>query len=605
MALKAAVSVLSESKWGASTLRSSQTSPPTLPESRSLLKMTDRLETENPARRVLFGALGPIDRRGVLRDGAAGVELAAMSIPQVLGYTSIAGTPPITGFYTLLLPLLTFAAFGSSRYLVVAADSATAAILAGGVSPLAPVASPQYVALTGLVALLVAGLLLLARLLRLGFLADFLSRTVLVGFLTGVGLQVGIAVLGGMLGVPAHSRRTVLQVLEVAGRLHEANWSGFGLATAVVAGVLLLGRVAPRIPGPLIAVGTAIAASAHWNFAAHGIEILGAIPGGLPHLGLPAVEWKDVLDLLPVSASCVVMIMAQSAATARIYAVRHHQILDEDADLAGLCAANATAALSGTFVVNGSPTQTGMVESSGGRSQAAHLTTAVVVALALLFFTHPLQYLPKCVLSAIVFVVSVRLVDVRGMWAIRRESPGEYWLAAATAVVVLLAGVEQGVLFAMLLSLLRIVAHSYRPHTAVLIEGPGGLWQLIPAVPGAQTEPGLIVYRFGAPLFYANAGRFSDEIRALAGAPRLKPRWVIVDTGAIARIDYTAARVIRELYQDLKAEGVELVFAHVQSDLKPDLERHRLTELMGPDRIFDRLHDALVAYRGLPIRHSD
>jgi sulfate permease, SulP family len=241
-----------------------------------------------------------------------------------------------------------------------------------------------------------------------------------------------------------------------------------------------------------------------------------------------------------------------------------------------------------------------MVESSGGRSQAAHLTTAVVVALALLFFTHPLQYLPKCVLSAIVFIVAVRLVDMRGMWAIRRESPAEYWLAVMTAAVVVLVGVEQGILLAMVLSLLRIVAHSYRPHTTVLIQGAGGLWQLIPAIPGAQTEPGLIVYRFGAPLFYANAGRFSDEIRALAGAPRLKPRWVVVDAGAIARIDYTAARVIRKLQRDLKERGVALVFAHVQSDLKPDLERHRLTDLLGPDRIFDRLHDALVAYRSLP-----
>ena len=311
--------------------------------------MADRLETETPGRSVLFSALRPLNARGVLRDAAAGVELAAMNIPQVLGYTSIAGTPPITGLYTLLLPLSAFAVFGSSRYLVVAADSATAAILAGGVSRLALVASPQYVALASLVALLVAGLLLLARLLRLGFLADFLSRTVLVGFLTGVGLQVGIAVLGGMLGLPAHSRRTVPQLLEVAGHLHEANWSCFGLAAAVVAGVVLLSRIAPRIPGPLIAVVAAIAASAHWNFAAHGIEILGPVPGGLPHLGLPAVAWKDVFDLLPISASCVVMIMAQSAATARIYAVRHHQILDENADLAGLCAANTAAALSGTL----------------------------------------------------------------------------------------------------------------------------------------------------------------------------------------------------------------------------------------------------------------
>jgi high affinity sulfate transporter 1 len=541
----------------------------------------------------------PLDRGGAVRDSVAGVELAAMNIPQALGYTSIAGTPAVTGFYTLLLPLLAFATFGSSRYLVVAADSATAAILAGGVSPLAATGSARYVELAALVALLTAGMLLLARLLKLGFLADFLSQTVLVGFLTGVGFQVGIAVLGEMLGLQTHSHRTVGQLAEVFGSLTDVNLSCLELSGAVVAGVLAMGKFAPRFPAPLIAVAGAIAASAAWDFAGKGIAVIGPVAGGLPHLGLPNINWKDVDALTPVAASCVVMIMAQSAATARVYSVRHHQGLDEDSDLAGLSAANAAAALSGTFVVNGSPTQTAMMESSGGRSQVAHVATAAVVALVLLFLTHPLQYLPKCVLGAIVFIVAIRLVDLRGMHGIRRESPGEFWLAVITTAVVVIVGVEQGILLAMVLSLLRIVGHSYRPHTAVLVPEEGGLWRLIPAVPGAMTEPGLAIYRFGAALFYANAGRFSDEIRELVGPAPAQLRWVIVDAGAITHVDYTAARVVRDLQQNLKERGVDLVFAHVQSDLKPDLERHRLTEVIGADKIFDRLHDALTAYHSL------
>src|SRR5580700_9405853 len=315
----------------------------------------------------------PFNRARAGRDCVAGIELAAMNIPQALGYTSIAGTPAITGFYTLLLPLLAFATFGSSRYLVVAADSATAAILAGGVSPLAPIASARYVALAGLVALLTAVMLLLARLLRLGFLADFLSQTVLVGFLTGVGFQVGIAVLGEMLGLQIRSHQTVEQLFQVSRSLQDVNLNCLALSASVVAGVLALGHFAPRIPGPLIAVAGAVAASAAWNFAGHGIAVIGPVAGGLPHLGLPPVGWKDVDALMPVAASCVVMIMAQSAATARVYAVRHHQQLDEDSDLAGLSVANAAAALSGTFVVNGSPTQTAMMEGSGGQSQVAHV----------------------------------------------------------------------------------------------------------------------------------------------------------------------------------------------------------------------------------------
>jgi high affinity sulfate transporter 1 len=541
----------------------------------------------------------PLDRGGAVRDSVAGVDLAAMNIPQALGYTSIAGTPAVTGFYTLLLPLLAFATFGSSRYLVVAADSATAAILAGGVSPLAATGSARYVELAALVALLTAGMLLLARLLKLGFLADFLSQTVLVGFLTGVGFQVGIAVLGEMLGLQTHSHRTVGQLAEVFGSLTDVNLSCLELSGAVVAGVLAMGKFAPRFPAPLIAVAGAIAASAAWDFAGKGIAVIGPVAGGLPHLGLPNINWKDVDALTPVAASCVVMIMAQSAATARVYSVRHHQGLDEDSDLAGLSAANAAAALSGTFVVNGSPTQTAMMESSGGRSQVAHVATAAVVALVLLFLTHPLQYLPKCVLGAIVFIVAIRLVDLRGMHGIRRESPGEFWLAVITTAVVVIVGVEQGILLAMVLSLLRIVGHSYRPHTAVLVPEEGGLWRLIPAVPGAMTEPGLAIYRFGAALFYANAGRFSDEIRELVGPAPAQLRWVIVDAGAITHVDYTAARVVRDLQQNLKERGVDLVFAHVQSDLKPDLERHRLTEVIGADKIFDRLHDALTAYHSL------
>ncbi len=544
----------------------------------------------------LFAGMRPLQGARAVRDATAGVELAALSIPQSLGYTSIAGMPTVTGFYTLLLPLLAFATFGSSRYLVVAADSATAAILAGGISEMAPVASAKYVALAGAVALLTAGFLLVARLLKLGFIADFLSQTVLVGFLTGVGFQIGIAVLGEMLGLEVHSRRTIVQLGEVLRDLAHVNLPSLGLSFVVVAGVLTLGRFAPRFPGPLIAVAGAIAASAAWRFAAHGIAVIGPVAGGLPHLGLPDVSWHELELLVPVAGSCFVMIVAQSAATARIYAARNHEPLDENADLAGLAAANAAAAFSGSFVVNGSPTQTAVMESSGGRSQVAHVATAAVVALVLLFLTQPLQYLPKCVLGAIVFIVAIKLVDLRGLHAIRRESPGEFLLAATTAGVVVLVGVEQGIILAMVLSLLRIVHHSYHPHTAVLTKDESGLWQLNPVVPGAVTEPGVVVYRFGAPLFYANAGRFAEEIRLLL-TPSPNVRWLVVDAGAITHVDYSAARMLRELHEELAKQGVELVFAHVQSDLKPDLDRHHLTEVIGADRIFDSLHTALDACR--------
>jgi sulfate permease, SulP family len=547
----------------------------------------------------LFQAIRPVTRAGTVRDAFAGFQLAAMNIPQALGYTRIAGMPVVAGFYTLLLPLLAFAVFGSSRYLVVAADSATASILAGKLATMAPIASARYVALASTVALLTAGFLLLARVLKLGFLADFLSQTVLTGFLTGVGFQVGIAVLSGMVGLEVHSNRTAEQLLEVFRSLPRIHLPTVAISAVVVTGVFAFSRFAPKVPGYLLAVAGAIAASATWDFAGHGIAIIGPVVGGLPHLGFPDVHWKDVVPLLGVSVSCFVMILAQSAATARFYAGRHHQQLDESVDLVGLSAANAAAALSGTFVVDGSPTQTAMVESSGGQSQLAQVTTAITVAFVLLFLTNPLQYLPRCVLGAIVFFIAVRLIDLRGLRDIRRESPGEFVLAVFTAAVVVLVGVEQGILLAMVLSLLRIVRHSYRPHTGVFVVNEGDIWQVVPAVPGAVTKPGLVIYRFGAALFYANASLFAEQIRGLVGPTPSPVRWLVVDAEAITNVDYTAARVVRELHQELADRGVVLVFARVPASLKADLDRHLLTEVIGPTQFFDRLHDAVAAFAKL------
>jgi SulP family sulfate permease len=543
----------------------------------------------------LFQGTLPLDASRIPKDILAGVTLAAMNIPQALGYTRIAGTPVVTGLYTLLLPLVAFAALGSSRYLVVAADSATAAILAGGLAGMAPVASVRYVALAGLVALMTGGFLLLARLLKLGFLADFLSQTVLMGFLTGVGFQVSIAVLGEMLGVDVHSHRTVGQLVEAIRGLSEVRLPVLGISVAVVACILASRRLAPMLPGPLIAVAAAMTASALYDFAGHGISVVGPVAGGLPALGLPHVSWKDAAALLPVAGSCFVMIVAQSAATARAYAVRHQQQLDENADLVGLAAANAAAALSGTFVVNGSPTQTAMVERSGGQSQVAHLSTAVVVALVLLFLTGPLKYLPLCALGAVVFTIAIGLIDLHGLRSIRHESPNEYYLALTTAAIVVLVGVEPGIILAMVLSLLRIVHHSYHPHTAVMVQDQKGEWRAMPAGPDVVTEPGLVIYRFSAPLFYANANRFCEEIRSLATHTRAPVRWVVVDGGPITHIDYSAARGILQLQRDLSRDGVRLAFAHVGSDLRADLDRHHLTEEIGTAQLFDTLREALAA----------
>jgi MFS superfamily sulfate permease-like transporter len=519
-----------------------------------------------------------------------------LDIPQALGYTRIAGMPIVTGLYALLLPLLAFATFGSSRYLVVAADSATAAILRSGLTGMAPAASARYVALAGLVALLTAGFLLLARMLKLGFVADFLSQTVLVGFLTGVGLQVGIAVLGQMFGIETTSRKTLIELYQVCRGLPQVHLPTMLVTVAVLATVFALRRFAPKIPGSLLAVVAATAASAIWNFAGHGISTIGPVTGGLPHFGLPDVHWSDILPLASVAGSSTIMILTQSAATSRIYAAHHSQHLDENQDLVGLSAANAAAALSGTFVVNGSPTQTAMVEGAGSQSQIAQVVTAAVVALVLLFLTKPLQYLPHCVLGALVFLVAIHMINLRSLWDIRKESPQEFALAIVTAVFVVAVGVEQGIVLAMVMSLLRIVHHSYHPRSGVLVADGEGTWKLIPPVRGAETEPGLVLYRFGAALFYANASRFSDEIITIVGPSPTSVRWLIVDAEAITDIDYSAARDVEELKKYLTRAGVEFGVARLQGNSQADFDRHHLNQVIGPSWIFNRIHDAVNAY---------
>jgi SulP family sulfate permease len=342
-----------------------------------------------------------------------------------MGYTRIAGMPLVTGLYTILIPMALFALFGSSRHLVVGADSATAAIMASGLAGLAATASPEYLAYAGVLALMAAVLLILARIIRLGFLADFLSHTVLIGFLTGVGIQVLIGEISGMLGIPGGGHGPLQQLLADFRQLGQANLYTFGISLAVLGIILGSRRINRKIPGALIAVVGAILIGFLFNLSAYGVVVLGSIPGGLPQFGLPATQLDSTAlsQLVPIALSMFIVILAQSAATSRAYAVRYSERLNENMDLVGLGLANIGAGLSGTFVVNGSPTKTQMVDSAGGRSQLAQLITTLIVLLVLLFLTRPLAYLPDAVLASIVFLIGVELIDLKGMHRILIERP--------------------------------------------------------------------------------------------------------------------------------------------------------------------------------------
>jgi len=538
----------------------------------------------------------PVSRAQLPHDIVAGITLAALGIPEVMGYTKIAGTPAVTGLYTILLPLIAFALFGASRHLVVAADSATAAILAGTLVTVAALGSREYVGLTSTVALTVAVMLVVARVFRLGFLADFLSRSALIGFLTGVGIQVAAGELAGLVGLAKQGHGPMLQIVSVFQRLGSMSYATAALSAIVLAIIVGCKRFAPRAPGALIAVIGAIVASAMLNFGQRGISVIGAVPGGLPSFSLPPIRFADMDQVLVTALSCFIVIIAQSAATARAYANRYNERGDDNMDLVGLAVSNAAAALTGTFVVNGSPTKTEMVDDAGGRTQVAHLTTAVIVLLVLLFLTKPLGYLPAAVLSAIVFMIGVKLVDVKGMTELFRVQRDEFVVALVTACVVVFVDVMHGIIAAVILSIIDNTRHSYRLRTRVLTRSESGQWIAHEVKPNVFAAPRIIVYRFEADLFFANAGRFMDEVLKLAEQTQPPPRWIIVDASQISNIDYTAGMTLLQLRNELMRRGVGFASVAVPEGVVSSFERYRtLGHVVDRNPIFPTVDAAVLA----------
>jgi high affinity sulfate transporter 1 len=528
-------------------------------------------------------------------EALAGLTLAALGIPEVLGYAKIAGMPLVTGLYTMLLPMAVYAVLGSSRHLVVAADSATAVILAAALTGLAAMGSERYVQLAGLAALLTGGLLFLARLARLSFLANFLSRTVLVGFLTGVGIQVAAGQLPDMLGVTAAGHQTLPKLANTVRVLPHVHWGDVAVSIAVIVVVVVARRINRRIPGLLIAVITAIIVSYASGLAGHGVAVIGSVPRGLPSLGLPALGWHDVGALLGAALSMFVVILAQSAATSRAYAGKYEEPFSEATDLVGLGGANVAAAFSGTFVVNGSPTKAQIVDSAGGRSQLSQLTASAVVLIVLLLLTGPLAYLPDAALAAVVFVIAVELVDVKGMRNILAARRHEFAVALVTAVAVVVLGVEYGIALAIIASMVDHLRHSYNPLNSVLVKSPEGHWHAIPAEPGARTEEGLVIYRFGTSLYFANANMLSEDVAALITLGGTL-RWMVIDFAAIGDVDYTASAVLLKVVEHVHQHHVHLALSSVLDPVRHQLDRYGISEALGQAAYFETPGEALKAF---------
>ncbi len=557
-----------------------------------------------PARNLpILGGILPIETSQISSNIIAGITLAALAIPEVMGYTKIAGTPVVTGLYTILIPMALFALFGSSRHLVVGADSATAAIMAAGLVGLAATGSTEYMAYAGVLAILAGIFLILARLLRLGFLANFLSRTVLIGFLTGVGIQVAIGQIAGMLGIPGGSGGPVQKLIADFQQLGQTNPATLAISIGVLVIIVGARRINKKIPGALFAVIGSIILSYLVNLTAYSVSLLGPVPGGLPQLGLPSASLSvPVLEqLLGIAFSMFIVILAQSAATSRAYATRYGEHFSENIDLIGLSLANVGAALSGTFVVNGSPTKTQMVDSAGGRSQLAQITTSVIVLIVLLFLTVPLSYMPNAVLAAVVFLIGVELVDSKGMRRIYKERPFEFWVAVITAAVVVFVGVEEGIILALVLSLLVHTRHGYQAKNSV-IEETGGHFHPLPLAQAVETVPGLVIYRFNHSMYYANSEQLSEEIRKLIKLGPTPVTWFCIDMTAVDDVDFSAAATLREACVELKGKNIRIVFCDTTADVRRELDVSGVTEIIGQDAYYPDLMTVVETYQKAGIK---
>lgn len=541
-------------------------------------------------------------RAWLARDIIAGLTLSAVAIPEVMGYTSIAGTPIVTGLYTVIFPAVLFALLGSSRLLVVGADSATAAVLAAGLTGLGIAGvtpgSPDWLAMAGLTALVCGALLIVARLLRLGFIGDFLSASVLIGFLTGVGIQVLSGQIPDLLGVPKGKGNWFEQQWHWISSLSSIELAtfGFGLATIVI--IRVFRRFVPVVPGAIVAVVLLTAISALAAADTHGVAVVGAVQGGFPPIGLPSgLSWSDVGKVLPTAVSCFVLIVAQSAATSRSFAFKHGDSVDINRDIVGLSGASIAAGLSGTFVVNGSPTKTQILDEQKGRTQLANLTMAAVVLLFTLFFTGLLADMPNAVLAGIVFLIGLSLIDVPGLKQLWRRRRNEFVVAVITAVTVFAVGVEQGIILAVVLSLLDLVRRQYTPGDYVIGQDEGGEPTYLPAVPGVQSLPGLVVFRYDAELFYANANRFADHLESVISAAPDPVRWVALDCGAIDDIDYSAGVTLSNLIKYARARGARFVLVRPDTQLLSTLRTYGTLDAIGEDSICPTLGAVFTAYR--------
>jgi SulP family sulfate permease len=543
-----------------------------------------------------LGLLRQYERRWLPGDLLAGVTVSVIMIPSVIAYAQLMGLAPQHGLYAALVPLVVYFIFGSSRQMIIGPDIAISLLIASTIRPLASDNAETAAGLAAVLAVLSGLLLLLAARAKLGVVADFFSKPVLVGYMTGAALILIASQVGKLVGVRLSSNDFFPRLLELAGKLRQTHWPTLVLGISLLPLLIVLKRVAPRVPGALVVCAVAMGASMLFGLEQRGLQVVGTFPGGLPGFAFPALDWREAPTLLPTAIGIALLTYTEGILLARAFAAKNGYEVSADQELNALGLADVGVGLFQGFAVTGSQARTTVNDATGGKTQLASLVAAATLIIFLLFLTSSIAHLPEVALAAILIHAGFGLVEFDVMKRIYRFYPRSGAVAALTTLSVLAAGVVPGILFGVALSLLGLINRISNPPDAVLSAVPGQGFHDLGNKGERQTVPGLIAYRYYAPLLFSNTSHFVERVRQLVSACPQPVRWFLLDAQAITDIDVTAVEALHSLHEELQQRGIALKIAHANRPLRELLERTGLAREIGPESFFPSVHECVEEF---------
>jgi high affinity sulfate transporter 1 len=546
-------------------------------------------------------AVSSYRREWLARDVVAGIVLTTLLVPQGMAYAQLAGLPPITGLYTSIMCLLSYAVFGPSRILVLGPDSALGPMIAATILPLIAARgdAKRAVALASVLAIMVAAIMIVAAVAKLGFIADLISKPTMIGYMNGLALTILVGQLPKLFGFKVEADGLIGEVTGFVKGL--ANGEAVAAAAAVgiagIALILVLQRRLPKVPAVLIMVVLSIAATTVFHLAKHGVSLVGGLPRGFPPLTIPRVRLADLGPLAAGALGIALVSLADTISTASAFAARTGQEIYGNQEMTGIGAANLAAGLFQGFPVSTSASRTAVAERSGAKTQLTGVTGAALIILMIVLVPGLFRNLPQPALAAVVITASLSLADIPATRRLWRQRKAEFLLSIAAFGGVALLGVLPGIAVAVALSILNVFRRAWWPYDTELgrVEGLEG-YHDVHMHPEAQHLPGLVIYRFDAPLFFANAKTFRDEVRRLARTDP-PPIWIVIAAEPVTDVDTTASDVLEELDSSLNAQGIALVFAEMKDPVRQKIERYGLARKIEARHFFPTIGAAVAAFR--------